>query len=705
VRDQRWIINPIDAFILHDLEALGLEPSSPAEASTLIRRLSYDLTGLPPGKDAVGEGEHAYETLVDGLLSSPHFGERMAQHWLDLVRYAESEGFFRDALRPNAYRYRDYVIRAFNDNLPYNRFIEQQLAGDELEPDNPQAIVATGLNRLYPDEYNTSDLDARRQEILADVTDNCGQVFLGLTIGCAQCHDHKFDDISQADYFRLQAFFQPMLARDDLPLATPAARHEYREKLAAWETATKSIREEMAAILAPIKTKLHEEALEKYTPEIQSLLAAPVDSLTPYQKQILIQPRDYVAFKLQEAVDKLSGDELQRYSRLKRELAAWEKNKPEPLPMAMAITDAGEQSPPTFRLAAGNVHRPLEQLQPGFPALFGDFVPNIETPAKAPQSTGRRTALVRWLTRPDHPLTARVIVNRLWQYHFGVGIVASPNDMGAMGDPPSHPQLLDWLAAELVESGWRLKHIHRLIVTSATYRQSSLVDAHEPRYARAMERDPSNRKLWRFRRQRLSGESIRDAMLVVSGQLNARMFGPSARPELPPFLSSQAWEPDERIEDRNRRSVYVLAKRNVRYPLLDAFDLADRHNSCPRRATTTTAPQALVLLNSAFTLEQARHWAGRLLQSMSMNDEPNLIRCAYLDAFLREPTREETSLARSFIATQTATRAARLAEASDLALPIPWDAQVRDTQRLARAAATVDFCHALLNSNEFVYVD
>ncbi|HXG13014.1 MAG TPA: DUF1549 and DUF1553 domain-containing protein [Gemmataceae bacterium] len=698
VKNKDWVANPIDAFILARLEADGLTPSARADKLTLLRRVTFDLTGLPPTPEEqaaflADNAPDAYLRVVDRLLASPRYGERWAQHWLDLVRYAETDGFKADDLRPNAYRYRDYVIRALNQDLPYDRFVRQQLAGDELEPDNPEALTAAGLNRLWPDEYNAANLEQRRQEILDDVTETTALVFLGLTFGCARCHDHKFDPILQTDYYRLQAFFAPLLPSDDRPALDPAQEQEYRRRLAAWEEATRPIRQEMEALLAGKREEMGKYALTKFRPEIQQAYLTPEEQRTPYQKQIAYMAGLQVRRAEQEAPTKMTGEKKQRYQELEKKLAAMTPGRPEPLPTLMTVTDVGREAPPTHVLDGGDWRKPRQEVQPGFPDFLGGGTPDTRLDGDRP-STGRRAALARWLTRPDHPLTARVIVNRLWQHHFGRGIVATPNDFGSQGEPPTHPELLDWLAVELVENGWSLKHLHRLMVTSSAYCQTSLLDPNNPAQARAQEIDPGNALLWRARRWRLEGEAIRDAMLSVAGDLNLRMHGPSARPPLPEGISKYAWKPDPRPEDYNRRSVYVLVKRNLRYPLFDTFDQPDLHNSCACRPTTTSAPQALLLLNGEFTLERARQWAARLLARFP-RDERSLVAYAYQAAWGRVPSDDEIRLGLRFIEEQ----AGRAADDMVPSAGLPEGVDRR------RAAAVADFCHAVLNANEFLYVD
>ncbi len=697
VEHKSWVINPIDAFILARLEAEGLAPSPRADKLRLLRRVTFDLTGLPPTfaeQEAFlsDNSPNAYRKIVERLLASPHYGERWAQHWLDLVRYAESDGFKADDLRPAAYCYRDYVIRALNADLPYDRFVCQQLAGDELEPDNPDARIATGFLRLWPDEYNAANLEQRRQEILDDVTDVTGQVFLGLTFGCARCHDHKYDPILQTDYFRLQAFFTPLRPRDDLPAATPQEQREYQRRLDAWQAASRAIRAEMEKLIADKRSQQRTYALGKFRPEIQQAVLTPDEKRTPYQRQIALIAEKQLHDAELTAPSRLPPDKKKRYQELERQLSALAVPRPQPLPQAMAATDVGLEVPPTHLLAGGDWRKPLQEVQSGFPQFLDKSTPQIR-PIPERKSTGRRSALARWLTRKDNPLTARVLVNRLWQHHFGIGIVGTSSDFGAVGDAPTHPELLDWLAVEFVENGWSLKHMHRLMVMSAAYCQDSRVDPANPPHHQALRVDRDNHLLWHARRRRLEGEAVRDAMLALSGELNFRMFGPSARPKLPENISKYAWKPDPRPEDQHRRSIYVLAQRNMRYPLFDAFDLPDMHNSCARRLTTTTAPQALLLLNSDFVLERSQALAANLNERFG-SDETRMVAEGYRLAWSRQPNTEEIQHGLRFLTKQAGMLRARPNA----------DGGTMDREA-ARRAALADFCHALLNTNEFLFID
>jgi hypothetical protein len=673
VRRTNWIRNSLDAFVLARLEKAGLQPNPPADRLTLLRRVTFDLTGLLPtpaerAAFLADASTDAYERLVDRLLQSPRFGERWAQHWLDVVRFAETDGFKLDKLRPNAWRYRDYVIRACNDDLPYDRFLRQQIAGDELEPNNPDALIATGFFRLPPEETNGSNYRMVRQDILDDVTDVFSTTFLGLTLGCARCHDHKFDPLTQKDYFRLQAYFTPLVQRDDLPVASAEECAAYQRRFAKWEEATKELRAKRDALLVEPHKTIRADVIATFDADTQKALDTPETKQTPLQRQLAALAGKQIDRRLSRAHRRLAKEQRAVYDELQKKIQA---DMPQPLPMAMGVSTLPGEPPPTYGLATGNYNRPRERVEPGFPECLDG----------TKQKHSSRAELARWLGRAEHPLSSRVIVNRLWQHHLGIGIVATPNDFGAMGDKPTHPELLDYLAAELVRQGWKLKSIHRLIVTSATYRQASS-PSQNANANKALAVDPDDHFLWHARVKRREGEAIRDAILQVSGQLNLRMGGPSSCPQLPNAVMENvyAWDADPRPDDRNRRSIYVLAKRNFAYPLLAAFDQPDRVNSCPVRPATITAPQALAMLNGEFTLTQAHQWAGLLVADHG-RDAVSLIRAAYRRAFNREPDAHEIAAAKQFLTRQTRFLGSR------------------------SNAAVVDFCHALLNSAEFLDVE
>ncbi len=692
--------NPIDAFVRARLAEKQIEISPPADKAALIRRASFDLLGLPPTPEQVeafvnDDSPDAFARLIDRLLDSPHYGERWARHWLDLARYAESEGFKSDETRPNAWRYRDYVIEAFNADKPYDRFVQEQIAGDELWPESAEARIATGFNRHYADETSAAVLMQRRSEILLDITDAVGATFMGLTYGCAKCHDHKFDPLLQADYYRLQAFFANVTEDDEVVLLSEEEHAEYRRKLAAWQEATREIRDEMQALMAEDRAEFERSELLRRSAETQAAYTKPPEQLTMYERLMLKKHRWALSYvgsdeKLLPAIE---YDKKVRYKELAKELAKFEAQRPGELPVGSGLTELGAEAPPTHVLSLADFAAPGQEVQPGFPSIL-DPSPARYRPTANGKSSGRRTALAMWLTDPDNPLTGRVMVNRLWHYHFGRGIVRTPSDFGAMGDRPTHPRLLDYLTREFIENGWSLKHMHRLMMTSETYRQSS---AYREEAAQA---DPLNKLLWRFPPGRLEGEAIRDAMLAVSGKLDPRIGGPSVFPALPDgaFTPRGGWDTSQSEADQNRRSIYIFVRRNGRYPMLESLDMPDPHEACARRNTTTSAPQALALLNSRHTVEWARGFAGRVVERAGA-DPARQADEAYRLAYSRLPDAWEKDTALTFFDSQSRIAAERAAAGEPIAVPDGLPAGMSRGQ----GAALTDFCHALLNSNEFVY--
>src|SRR5262245_34718017 len=603
--DNAWAKNPIDAFILQRLQKAGLKPSPTADRATLIRRVYFDMTGLPPSPREVAafvadKSPDAWRKLVERLLASPHYGERWAQHWLDVVRFAETDGFEYDTHRRDAWRYRDYVIRSFNQDKPYDRFLTEQLAGDEIAPGDNDALAAAGFNRLGPLRKNAGNQEvaSSRNEVLTEMTNAVGATLLGVTLACARCHDHKFDPIRQSDYYRIQAYFAAT-HENDVIKATP-------EEQAAWKARAEPIEQEMKTINAAMKRLQGKED------------AASLDS-----KQALMK-------KLEELQDRM----------------------PEPLPALRSVIDVPEKRSPIHLLARGDYNakgdrvgmRPLGVLLP-------DGTPELpETTAKP------RTELAQWIVSPENPLTARVMVNRLWQYHFGRGIVATPNDFGRVGARPSHPELLDYLANEFVASGFSIKKIHRLILNSNTYQQVSALPEDPALKTLAMTKDPENNWLWRFNRKRLEAEQIRDAILAVSGTLNLKQGGPSVIVPIDPGLVTllykpSQWAPAKDPAEHARRSIYLIFKRNLRLPLMEVFDAPDTQVSCPRRESSTHAPQALELLNGNFANQQAEALAKRLVVEAG----PNLrkqIDLGYRLVAGRPARPDEARVALAFLKTQ-----------------------------------------------------
>jgi hypothetical protein len=706
-KDSAWVCNPIDAFVLAKLEEKGIKPSAAADRRTLIRRVTLDLVGLPPTPDEIDaflrdESSDAYEKLVDRLLASHQYGERWARPWLDLARYAESDGFKSDETRPHAWRYRDYVIQSLNDDKPYDRFVREQIAGDEIDPANAAALVATGFNRHWPDESNARNLVQRRQEILNDITDTTASVFLGLSLGCARCHDHKYDPITQKDYYRFQAFFAATHPTDSIAVSE-SDQPNYVERMKEWEVATATIRSEMTDIEEPVKQKMKKDTIDKFVPEVQEALAAEPAKRTPLQHQLANLAETHMDITTEAMMGKMAKEDRERWTKLRDGLKEFDHLKPAFTPIAMTLTDVGRTPPKTFLLRRGVYNSPEDEVDPGILSFFDAAAAKIPTPGESATSTGRRSVLADWIARPDNPFTARVVVNRLWQGHFGRGIAATPSDFGIQGEPPTHPELLDWLATEFVARGWSLKAMHRLMVTSNTYRQSSSINNQQSAISNLLSIDPDNTLLWRMNRLRLDAEVIRDAMLSVSGQLNLQPGGPSIHPDLPPGLSERyGWKPSKDVDQRNRRSVYVFVRRNLRYPLFELFDMPDTNETCGRRNRTTTAPQALFILNSELILSEARSFAGRVL-SEAGTDPYTAITRAYRLAVGRDPSGDEIALATDFLRRQVALIGERSGDSAKdkLALPTPMP----DGHDPAAGAAFTDLCHALLNANEFIYVD
>jgi hypothetical protein len=598
--DRAWPRTSIDAFVLQRLRASGLGPAPEADRGTLMRRLSFDLTGLPPTPQEVAAfvsdpAPDAYERLVDRLLASPHHGERWAQHWLDVVRFAESDGFEYDRYRPGMWRYRDYVIRCLNEDRPYDRFVTEQLAGDELEPDNPEMQIAAGFHRLGPVRRNAGNQDvaSSRNEVLTEMTDAIGMVFLGLTVGCARCHDHRFDDFPQDDYYRLQAFLAPMHEHNIVLADKPAQ--------ADWKARTEKLNAE----------------IKQLTKQLADLPGAPSG----------VSRRAMLEAKLKDAQLRL----------------------PTPLPAICSVRNVESERTAIHVLKRGLPERKGKQVRPGFPsALFSD------TASDLPMNEDRkpRTAFARWLTDSANPLTARVFVNRIWQAHFGTGLVETPNDFGHNGGVPSHPELLDHLANEFIRNGMCVKPLQRLIVLSSTYRQAS----RSPNTAGARTKDPANRLLWQFPRRRLSAEELRDAMLLAAGTLNLKAGGESVVLPVEQDLVDLLYDPtqwrvtaDERAHDR--RSIYLIAKRNLRLPLSQAFDQPDLQTSCPRRETSTHALQALALLNGKTPYRLAGAFAQRIAREAG-DDPARQVDCAYRLTTGRAPTASEQQLGVEFLRRQ-----------------------------------------------------
>ena len=648
----------IDAFLRRKLEASDLKMSAPADRRTLIRRITFDLTGLPPTPEAVAVFEsdrsaEALESLVDRLLSSPHYGERQARLWLDVVRYADTHGYERDEFRPLVWRYRDYVVRSFNADKPFDEFVREQLAGDELVSGAPRnaeeadALIATGYLRLGQWDSTAAifqEEDRLRAEQMADLTNTTASAFLGLTMSCCQCHDHKYDPLTQSDHFRLRAFFAGVTPKDDLSISLP---------------------EEQTAI----------------------------DSHNTIVDQQIVACKK----QLEPLTDDVESTRTQRAA-IEKQIQELEASRRSP-DVAMAALDSGGEAPATHLLYQGDFASPREEVLPGYVTALYPGPAQIEKPRE--NSTGRRLALANWIVSDSNPWTARVIVNRIWQQHFGTGIVTTANDFGFSGARPTHPELLDWLANKFVAEGWSIKHLHRWIVLSKAYQQSSLAES-------IPEADPGNSLLWRQNIQRLDAETLRDSLLMVSGLLLPTQGGRPLWPEVPEELTHaqpaileaikdgdggrmQGWYTDP-PEQTDVRSLYLIRKRCLPIPFLQSFDLPDSTVSCARRDTTVVAPQALMLLNSPEAIRYAEALADRILRDTpqlteaSDEHEKALVERLFQLSLNRQPTAEEQTLAAEHLQHE--------------------QAKVLDGNQQSRMRFSfVSLCRAMLNVNEFVYVD
>ena len=705
---------PVDRFILARLAETKLSLSPPVDARKLVRRIYFDLIGLPPSLDQaaaflreyVDNPTAAVESLVNQLLASPHYGERWARHWLDVVRYADSDGQESDADRPTAHHYRDFVIRSLNEDLPFDTFVRWQLAGDELDPNNAQAVAATGFiaagtHAVLPDNLMEEERIRTRFNELDDMIATTGSAMLGLTLGCARCHDHKYDPVPRRDYYRMLSAFNGG-DRAELPLAPLNEVRLHREAVATWKRESDAVKKQLDewlkktrqphepaarhAKINALKISEDEKGLLKYDPDTSDAK----ELAKKFSKELKVEDNDYRPL--------FSDEERAEWDRREKALKTVEARKPKPLPTALGFADFGAKPRETFLLARGDFRAKSEPVELGFLSALtrGKTPSEYWTAARAesrrPDSTQQRRAMAEWMTDIDHgagALAARVIVNRVWQHHFGEGLVRTVNDFGARCDPPTHPELLEWLTGEFVKGGWKLKPLHRLIMTSSAYLQDTAFDAVKAKV------DPDNRLLWRRRPQRIESEILRDSMLAVSGTLNPQMFGPAVKAPIPPEAIQARNMTDPYPKDLPetpatlRRSVYLFHKRVVQHPLMQAFDGPDAQASCGRRENTTVAPQALALLNDRFVRARAMDFAQRVEKEAG----PELraqIRFAWRLALGREPSTSEFESGETFVQTQTEHRAAREPEK-------PVDR--------SHSLALADFCQAIFALNEFIYVD
>jgi mono/diheme cytochrome c family protein len=641
--------NPIDAFLRASMRSKGLTPSLPADRRTLIRRAYLDLTGLPPAPAEVNafaadQSPNAFAKIVDQLLASPHYGERWGRHWLDVVRYADSGGFEYDRDRPNAWRYRDYVIRAFNEDKAYDRFVREQIAGDELWPESADARIATGYLRLGL-ENNLKNEQTRLDE-LDDLVSTTANAFLGVTVGCARCHDHKFDPIPQKDYYRMQAVFYPAKPHE-FPLVAQEEVKRFEEEQKRIISLQVPLKEELKKLEQPYRDRLVEKKKAELPDYIQLALRTPPEKRTEGQKLNAIQVEKTLTIDLKELTAALSPPDLERHNHLSAKIKELDDQRPAQFATAMSISDSGREPQPSHFLFRGSPGQKGSVMKPGVLTVASRTEPLFEEPPAGASTTWRRRGFAQWLASPENPLTARVMVNRIWQHHFGEGLVRTPNNFGKMGERPTHPELLDWLATQFVRTGWSVKTMHRLIMNSEAYQMAS---ADIPANV-AIDRE--NRYLWRMPRRRLEGEAIRDSIFAIAGNLDRTVGGPAVHPYIDPALfqssSKRTWtgRPDS-DPSTWRRSVYVFAKRSIPLPMLDVFDRPDSVTSCARRNRSTIAPQALILMNNSLVLMEAGKFAERLRKEAG-TDPSEQVDLAFQIALSRKPTAQEMKQSTTFL--------------------------------------------------------
>jgi len=727
---------PIDAFLLNAMAKQKLGFSPDAEKITLLRRASFDLIGLPPTPSEVetflaDDSPDAYEKLLDRLLDSPHYGERWGRHWLDVAGYADSDGYSdADPPRAYAYKYRDYVIGAFNSDKPFDRFITEQLAGDELAratrdnsqgalaaPHTRELLIATGFLRMGADGTATPavvDYDAVRNQVVADTIKIVSTSLLGLSIGCAQCHDHRYDPIPQTDYYRLRAVLEP--AYDPKNWRIPDQRlvslytEADRTKAAEVEAEAKKLADEKTAKQKQYIDEALTKHLEKFEADLRGKLRAaydtPADKRTAEQKKLLDDnPSVNINAGVLYQYNQKAADDLKA---MDAKIAEVRGRKPTE-DFISVLTEPADKIPVTYRFHRGDPKQPKEAVQPGGLSVLAASGQTVELPARNSDlaTTGRRLAFARWLTSGTNPLVSRVLVNRIWLHHFGRGLVGTPSDFGVMGERPTHPELLDWLAGDFVEHGWRLKRLHKLIMTSTAYRQSSERDP------RGEQRDPENRLYWRKAVQRLDAEVIRDSILAASGALNKTMFGPPVpvRPDVHGqiIVGVDKTEGDNKMPvdvslkgEEFRRGIYIQVRRSRPLAMLHAFDAPVMEVNCERRQSSTVPTQSLMLMNSQFMLDQAARFATRL-QTEAGEDRAGRVTRAWRLAFSRGPTEQELAGALDFLSRQVE----HLKSAPETKEEKPKkDEKTKVVPKPApEVQALTDLCQALLSANEFLYVD
>ncbi|HUG66608.1 MAG TPA: PSD1 and planctomycete cytochrome C domain-containing protein [Pirellulaceae bacterium] len=693
------IASPIDAFVLTKLKEHGLSFSPEADKLTQLKRAYFGLTGLPPTPEQLeaflaDESTEAYARLIDTLLESPRYGERWARHWLDVAGYADTEGYTNaDADRPWAYKYRDYVIKSLNEGKPLDQFIQEQLAGDELvplphsnlAPEQIEKLVATGFLRMAADGTGSgSNDDAARNQTIADTLKIVSTSLLGLSVGCAQCHDHRYDPIPQKDYYQLRAMFEPALSWKQW--RTPQQRlislytDEDRANAATVEAEAQTIAAEKGQKQATYMAEAFDKELQKYDEALRVKLrdayTTPGDKRNDEQTALLKQ---YPAVNISPGTlyqyNQAAADDLKKYD----ERIAETRSKKPVEEFMRVLTEPVGGPPETHLFHRGEYREPKDTVTPAALTISSPPGKRVEIASvdTAIPTTGRRLAYARWLTSGEHPLVARVIVNRVWMHHFGRGIVGTPADFGVLGERPSHPELLDWLASEFMASGWNLKQLHKLIMTSTVYRQSSQATTD------GLAADSGNTLYWRMPIHRLDAEALRDRTLAASGTLVDQLYGAP--------INIKADDTGQVIVDgdESRRSIYIRVKRTQPVAMLTAFDAPVMEVNCERRPSSTAATQALMMMNSEFVLGHARKVAERVRATAGAETTGQQIVAAWQITFCRPPRDEELAAATTFLDEQTAYLQAH---------PIPDNLE-------PSLHAMTNLCQALLSSNEFLYVD
>ncbi|MFN0102909.1 MAG: PSD1 and planctomycete cytochrome C domain-containing protein [Bryobacteraceae bacterium] len=699
--------HPVDAFLRQTLAARGLTQAPKADKATLARRAFLDLIGLPPTPDELRQFEQddsadAWAKLIDRLLASPHYGERWGRHWMDVARYADSNGYEHDFDRPNAWRYRDYVIQSFNKDTPFDVFLQEQLAGDEMGDRSYDRLIATAFLRNYAKVgFREKDNPQFRYEYLDDMIATLGRGVMGVTVQCARCHNHKFDPVGQADYYRLQAALWGYVEVDH-PLTPEAEAKAYAAQTAWVAEQTNPLKDEIKLLEQPYRDVLLAAKYKKWPEHIQKAVFTPEKDRTPGQVLLANQIIRTTSVSAAELDRAMNAEELAKKRVLEGRIKEIEKNRPKAIPVAMGITDgdyrltpdgAGDEpapgkgiqrekidgtflsdgsrayaAPPSHFLISGDIYSKGSPTAPGFVAVLDDGETPTALPPADGRTSGRRLALAKWLTSGRHPLTARVMANRIWHHHFGRGIVTTLDNFGKTGEAPTHPELLDWLAVEFVERGWSIKQMHRLLMTSEAYQMSSQWATEQHLLT-----DADNLLWWRYRPQRLEAEIVRDSILAASGALNRTMGGKAVFPELSKEILASMdkgiWNNTKDGPEVWRRSVYVYRKRGLPLPFFEVFDLPDQNLTCGRRNVSTVPTQALTLMNNEWVLGQASRFADRVATEAGQGAAAQVAR-AYELALGRRPSAEELRVGEEFLRSRTMN----------------------------------DLAHVILNLNEFIYL-